>query len=163
MTTSKAQCLHPSAGPPTAHRSLSQTLSLRIQVSPPWLQVVGYIQEKFNAILPGQSGPGEWRAKAQHLLIHSSCLTADDVDNCPNLLATDKQGVGIDKIDPTAYKARGIKIFNTHGVNARAIAKLALAPTSNVARCAGSINADRGGIVNEADLEIAVKEGIIGG
>lgn len=103
-------------------------------------QVIEYFQQKFNAILPGQPGHDEWRAKAQYLLIRSSYLTADDVDNCPNLLAIGKQGVGIDKIDATACNARGIKIFNTPGVNARAVAELTLALTSNVARCVGSIS-----------------------
>ncbi|KXJ88333.1 D-isomer specific 2-hydroxyacid dehydrogenase [Microdochium bolleyi] len=102
-------------------------------------QVIEFVQQHFDAILPGTPGHQDWRAKAQYLLIRSSYLTAQDVDNCPNLLAIGKQGVGIDKIDAAACAARGIKIFNTPGVNARAVAELVLALASSVARCTGAI------------------------
>ncbi|KAH7031691.1 D-isomer specific 2-hydroxyacid dehydrogenase [Microdochium trichocladiopsis] len=102
--------------------------------------VIEYVQDKFNAILPGMPGHEDWRAKAQYLLIRSSYLTAEDVENSPNLIAVGKQGVGIDKIDAKACAARGIKIFNTPGVNARAVAELALTLACSVARCVGTIN-----------------------
>ncbi|KAH8889039.1 hypothetical protein GQ53DRAFT_870835 [Thozetella sp. PMI_491] len=101
--------------------------------------VVEYCQEHFNAILPGSPSHGEWRQKARYLLVRSARLTAEDIESCPNLIALGKQGVGIDKIDAAACAARGIKIFNTPGVNARAVAEIVLSLTMAVARQVGSI------------------------
>ena len=47
--------------------------------------------------------------------------------------------IGIDKIDASACKQRGIKIFNTPGVNAQAVAETVLALTMSVARQVGRI------------------------
>ncbi|KAM0703245.1 hypothetical protein Q7P35_009183 [Cladosporium inversicolor] len=99
-----------------------------------------HAQNIFNAILPGTPEHANWREKAQYLLIRGSYLTAEDVASCPNLKAIGKQGVGIDKIDGAACAERGIKIFNTPGVNARAVAELVLSLTTSVARDVPSIN-----------------------
>ncbi|KAK6220337.1 hypothetical protein QIS74_05839 [Colletotrichum tabaci] len=101
-------------------------------------EVIAFCQENFNVILPGQPKHAKWK-EAQFLLIRSSRLTAEDIADCPNLLAIGKQGVGIDKIDAEACSARGIKIFNTPGVNARAVAELVLTLTTAVARQVGVI------------------------
>jgi phosphoglycerate dehydrogenase-like enzyme len=98
-----------------------------------------YCRDHFNAILPGNPEHGEWRQKARYLLVRSARLTAEDIDACPNLIAVGKQGVGIDKIDAAACAARGIKIFNTPGVNARAVAEIVLSLTMAVVRQVGSI------------------------
>ncbi|KAL0931564.1 uncharacterized protein CTRU02_214299 [Colletotrichum truncatum] len=102
-------------------------------------EVIAFCEENFNAIFPGQPEHAKWKENAQFLLMRSSRLTAEDVAACPNLLAIGKQGVGIDKIDADACSARGIKIFNTPGVNARAVAELVLTLTTAVARQVGSI------------------------
>jgi phosphoglycerate dehydrogenase-like enzyme len=102
---------------------------------------VTHAQSLFNAILPLDPKHSEWREKAEYLVIRGSCLTADDVEQCKNLKAIGKQGVGIDKIDAAACKARGIKIFNTPGVNAQAVAETVLALTMSVAREVGRITA----------------------
>jgi phosphoglycerate dehydrogenase-like enzyme len=97
-------------------------------------EAIKYCRKRFNAILPGDAGHENWRQNAEYLLIRSSYLTAEDVAQCPNLKAIGKQGVGIDKIDAKACEERGIKIFNTPGVNARAVAETVLALTMGVAR-----------------------------
>lgn len=99
-----------------------------------------HAQEVFNVIPPGTPEHAHWRQEARYLLIRGSYLTADDVASCPNLKAIGKQGVGIDKIDAAACSERGIKIFNTPGVNARAVAELVLALTASVARDIPSIS-----------------------
>lgn len=101
--------------------------------------VLAYCQEKFHAILPGTPEHEGWREKARYLLIRGSKLTAEDVAACPKLVAIGKQGVGIDKIDAAACAARRIPIFNTPGVNARAVAELVLTLTTAVARDLGRI------------------------
>jgi phosphoglycerate dehydrogenase-like enzyme len=102
---------------------------------------VKHAQSLFNAILPSDPNHSEWREKAEYLVIKGSYLTADDVEKCKKLKAIGKQGVGIDKIDEKACKARGIKIFNTPGVNAQAVAETVLALTMSVAREVGRITA----------------------
>ena len=102
-------------------------------------RVIEYCKENFNAIFPDTPEHADWRQKARYLLIRGARLTAEDVASCPNLLAIGKQGVGIDKIDAAACAARGIKIFNTPGVNARAVAEVVLTLTMAVAREVGRI------------------------
>ncbi|KAK2040109.1 hypothetical protein LZ31DRAFT_604810 [Colletotrichum somersetense] len=102
-------------------------------------EVIAFCQEKFNAILPGDPKHAKWK-EAKYLMIRSSRLTAEDIAECPNLLAIGKQGVGIDKIDADACAARDIKILNTPGVNARAVAELVLTLTTAVARQVGVIS-----------------------
>lgn len=88
----------------------------------------------FNVILSTDEAFQGWEQKATALLIRGSYFQAEDVARCPNLLAIGKHGVGIDKIDQKACQARGIKILNTPGANARAVAELVLALTMAVAR-----------------------------
>ncbi|KAF4954947.1 hypothetical protein FSARC_11976 [Fusarium sarcochroum] len=102
-------------------------------------QVLSYCQENFNAITPDSPLHKQWRQEARYLLVRSSRLTAQDIKSCPNLIAIGKQGVGIDKIDADACATRGIKIFNTPGVNARAVAELVLTLATSCARQVGSI------------------------
>ena len=98
-------------------------------------------QSLFNAILPSDPRHSRWKEKAEYLVIRGSYLTAEDVEACKNLKAIGKQGVGIDKIDGEACRARGIKIFNTPGVNAQAVAETVLTLTMSVAREVGRITA----------------------
>ncbi|KAF2008400.1 hypothetical protein BU24DRAFT_437940 [Aaosphaeria arxii CBS 175.79] len=97
-------------------------------------EAVEHAQNLFNAIIPSDPKHAQWRENAEYLLIRGSYLTAKDVASCPNLKAIGKQGVGIDKIDEAACKERGIKIFNTPGVNAQAVAETVLTLTMSVAR-----------------------------
>ncbi|GKU15527.1 unnamed protein product, partial [Fusarium langsethiae] len=102
-------------------------------------QVLAYAKENFDAITIDDPRHKQWRQEARYLLVRSSRLTAKDIESCPNLIAIGKQGVGVDKIDVDACAARGIKIFNTPGVNARAVAELVLTLSTASARQVGSI------------------------
>ncbi|QKX63707.1 uncharacterized protein TRUGW13939_10878 [Talaromyces rugulosus] len=93
----------------------------------------------FNGILPEDEGFADWKKNASALLIRGSYLTAEDIASCPNLIAIGKHGVGIDKIDQKACGARGIRICNTPGANARDVAELVLALSVTVARDIRSI------------------------
>jgi phosphoglycerate dehydrogenase-like enzyme len=104
-------------------------------------QAMEHAQSLFNAVLPSDLKQSEWREKAEYLIIRGSYLTAEDVAACKNLKAIGKQGVGIDKIDSNACRARGIKIFNTPGVNAQSVAETVLSLTMSVAREVGRITA----------------------
>ncbi|KAK7415959.1 hypothetical protein QQX98_005532 [Neonectria punicea] len=102
-------------------------------------QVMAFCDDNFNAITLDHPLHSKWREDARYLLIRSATLTTKDIELCPNLVAIGKQGVGIDKIDANACAARDIKIFNTPGVNAQAVAELALTLTMASARQVGSI------------------------
>ncbi|KIW11222.1 hypothetical protein PV08_10522 [Exophiala spinifera] len=88
----------------------------------------------FRCIHPSDPGHASWRDNAKYLLVRGSYVTADDIAQAPLLRAIGKQGVGIDKIDVAACTAKGIKVFNTPGVNARAVAELVVALTTGLAR-----------------------------
>jgi len=106
------------------------------QFPPP---AIKYARILFHVILPHDEEFRHWRENATALLIRNSYLTAEDVSSCPNLIAVGKHGVGIEKIDQDACAARGIKILNTPGANARAVAELVLTLTMTVARQIRSI------------------------
>jgi phosphoglycerate dehydrogenase-like enzyme len=91
-------------------------------------------EELFNCIYPSDKRHAAWRDNAKYLLVRGSYVTADDIAQAPLLRAIGKQGVGTDKIDAAACAGRGIKIFNTPGVNARAVAELVAALSAGLAR-----------------------------
>ena len=90
-------------------------------------------RKHFSVVLPTDPEQKNWRS-GKYLLIRSGKFTADDAASCPNLVAIGKQGVGTDKIDIAACAQNGIKVFNTPGVNSRAVAELVLTLTTSLAR-----------------------------
>lgn len=105
----------------------------------------------FDCIHPGDPRHASWREDARYLLVRGSYVTAEDIASAPKLKAIGKQGVGTDKIDAAACAARGIKILNTPGVNARAVAELVLALTTGLARQIRgiSVRIERGEVVKK--------------
>lgn len=101
--------------------------------------VHAFCEENFNTIDKAHPEHVNWRENAEYLLMKGSYLTGEDIAACKRLRAVGKQGVGIDKIDQAACAARGIRIFNTPGLNARTVAELTLALTMTVARQVSSI------------------------
>jgi phosphoglycerate dehydrogenase-like enzyme len=102
-------------------------------------EAVQHGREVFNLITPADKECKNWRENATAILMKSSFMNAEDIAKAPKLIAIGKQGVGIDRIDQDACAARGIKILNTPGANARAVAELVLALTMAVARQIRSI------------------------
>jgi phosphoglycerate dehydrogenase-like enzyme len=102
-------------------------------------KAIAHARTIFNVILPEDEGFVDWKKNASALLIRGSYLTAEDIASCPNLIAIGKHGVGLDKIDQKACEARGIKICNIPGANARDVAELVLALSVTVARDIRSI------------------------
>lgn len=85
-------------------------------------------------VLPSDPEIANWRASATAILVREHPITAADIASAPHLRAIGKQGTGIDIIDAAACAARGIPILNTPGLNAGAVAELALALALAAAR-----------------------------
>ncbi|KAL2113715.1 hypothetical protein VUR80DRAFT_2684 [Thermomyces stellatus] len=95
---------------------------------------VRHAQSLFDCVLPTDTEALEWRTRATAILIKDYYITAQDLDAAPQLRAIGKQGVGLDKVDVQACEARGVRVFNTPGVNAGAVAEMTLALAMSVAR-----------------------------
>ncbi|KAI1761665.1 D-3-phosphoglycerate dehydrogenase [Hypoxylon sp. FL1150] len=104
-------------------------------------QAVAHARTLFNVVLHTDAAFANWQEKAEYILLRGSYLRASDIARCPRLLAVGKHGVGIDKIDAAACAARGIRILNTPGANAQAVAELVLALALAVARQIPAITA----------------------
>lgn len=61
----------------------------------------------------------------------AACIVGSDrisgyvLEHCPNLRVVSKHGAGLDNVDLTAARARGVQVFNTPGANAESTAELA--------------------------------------
>ncbi|KAJ1323211.1 2-oxoglutarate reductase-like protein [Microdochium nivale] len=118
-------------------------LATTVYVLDPWFpEAVDHARTLFSRVIlctdPEFSG---WQQKARAILVRGSYFTAAQVASCPNLVAIGKHGVGIDKIDKAACDERGIRILNTPGANAQAVAELVVALALSVARNIPEIHA----------------------
>jgi D-3-phosphoglycerate dehydrogenase / 2-oxoglutarate reductase len=75
-----------------------------------------------------------WHEDADGLMVRSAPLTAEDFAKAKRLRVVAKQGVGVNTIDLTAAKARGVIVCNTPGVNSEAVAEMGLALALAVTR-----------------------------
>ena len=89
---------------------------------------------------------GDWHADADGVVVRLSQVTASDLARAKRLKAVVKHGVGVDNIDLTAARDRGVVVCNTPGVNSDAVAELtlglALAVARRVAECDRRLRAD---------------------
>lgn len=106
-----------------------------VYVLDPWHpQAVEHARTLFNVVLNTDPDFVGWQQKARAILLRGSYFRKQDIEECPNLIAIGKHGVGIDKIDQQVCASRGIKILNTPGANSQAVAELVLALAMSVAR-----------------------------
>lgn len=61
-------------------------------------------------------------------------ITAEALEGCDKLKVISRYGVGVDRVDLKAAKARGIAVTNTPGVNSEAVGELAFGMILSVAR-----------------------------
>lgn len=76
----------------------------------------------------------KWRSHATAILVKDYNITRADLEAAPQLRVIGKQGVGIEKIDDVACAEHNVKIINTPGVNAGAVAEMVMALAFSVAR-----------------------------
>ncbi|KFY81182.1 hypothetical protein V499_00008 [Pseudogymnoascus sp. VKM F-103] len=88
----------------------------------------------FNCIHYDDPRATDWRAHASAILVKDYPITAADIAAAPHLRAIGKQGVGTDQINSQACAKADVRLFNTPGVNASAVAELVLGLTLSVAR-----------------------------
>ncbi|KAF7191181.1 Hydroxypyruvate reductase [Pseudocercospora fuligena] len=100
---------------------------------------VRHAETLFRVVHPSDPEIQNWQQNAEYLLVKGSYITATQIRSAKRLKAIGKQGVGLDKIDLEACEKAGVKVFNTPGANATAVAELVLALTMAVARELGSI------------------------
>jgi phosphoglycerate dehydrogenase-like enzyme len=95
---------------------------------------VKYAQSLFDCVLYGDPEGENWRSNATAILIKDYTITAKDLDVAPQLCVIGKQGVGLEKVDVQACEERGVKVCNTPGINASAVAEMTLCLALCVAR-----------------------------
>lgn len=97
-------------------------------------EAVKYAQSLFDCVLHTDPESLNWRTNATAILIKDYPITDHDLASAPQLQVIGKQGVGVDQIDVEACQRRGVKVCNTPGVNASAVAEMTLSLALSVAR-----------------------------
>lgn len=95
---------------------------------------VKYAESLFDCIHYDDPQALKWRSQANAILVKDYNITRADLEAASQLQIIGKQGVGIEKIDDVACGEHNVKIFNTPGVNAGAVAEMTLALALSVAR-----------------------------
>ncbi|KAH6698404.1 D-3-phosphoglycerate dehydrogenase [Leptodontidium sp. MPI-SDFR-AT-0119] len=95
---------------------------------------VKYAESLFNCIHYDTPEALKWRTHATAILVKDYYITRADLEAAPQLKIIGKQGVGIEKIDDVACAEHNVKIYNTPGVNAGAVAEMTCALALSVAR-----------------------------
>lgn len=91
--------------------------------------------QDIKLVLPQDPDIGDYLDKATILMIRSdTIIDAKAIKQAnPGLKCIVKQGVGVDNIDIFAAREKGIKVYNTPGMNAESVAELTIA----LAMCLG--------------------------
>lgn len=97
-------------------------------------KAVEHAQSLFECVHHDSPEALEWRKHATAILIKDYYIKDEDLAAAPHLRIIGKQGVGLEKVDVDACKKRGVKVCNTPGVNATAVAEMALSLAFSVAR-----------------------------
>jgi phosphoglycerate dehydrogenase-like enzyme len=95
---------------------------------------VKHAQTLFDCVLHTDPEAQNWRSNAYAILVKDYYIEEKDLIAAPQLRVIGKQGVGLDKIDVQACEKHNVKICNTPGVNAGAVAEMALCLAFSVAR-----------------------------
>ncbi|KAL2004610.1 hypothetical protein VTN00DRAFT_3346 [Thermoascus crustaceus] len=95
------------------------------------LQSTGTIE----IMLPSDPRRARWHEFATAVLIRSETkIRAEDLSRATKLKVIVKQGVGVDNIDLSAAKARGVIVCNTPGINSESVAELTVGLALAVSR-----------------------------
>lgn len=77
-----------------------------------------YMRSLFpDVIEPGHASHDSWREHAVGLLVGNSYVTAEDINSSKKLRYIVRHGVGYEKVDVDACKAKGVIVCNVPGVS----------------------------------------------
>lgn len=112
-----------------AHGSIGPTGRPKVfSLNPLRPKALKLARSSFDLVLPSDENAGDWREKADGILVVGASVTQEDLDQASQtgrLRYISKQGAGVDKIHVPTAKKHGITVMNTPGVNAQAVAELA--------------------------------------
>ncbi|OCF33931.1 hypothetical protein I316_04276 [Kwoniella heveanensis BCC8398] len=115
----------------------AQPKPLVFALTPLYPQAQALATKHFNLVQPSDEGFDQWRQKADGLMTTSHPIKRQDVEIIKaegKLKFVAKQGTGVDMIDLVAMRDLGVPVMNTPGINAQAVAELALGLIMDVAR-----------------------------
>ncbi len=115
-----------------------RTPSPKIAVTPPAICRVPHLREKISSLFPeavfnestqyfDEDGLIRFGAGAEALLVGRDPVTDRVLGQLPGIKIVSKYGVGLDNLDQTAMKVRGVALGWEGGVNRRSVAELTLA------------------------------------
>ncbi|KAF4466554.1 D-3-phosphoglycerate dehydrogenase [Fusarium albosuccineum] len=97
-------------------------------------QAVKYAESLFDCVHHHDPEAENWRSNATAILVKDYYITEKDLNAAQQLRVIGKQGVGLDKIDVEACHRHGVKICNSPGINASAVAEMTVCLAFSVAR-----------------------------
>lgn len=95
---------------------------------------IDLLHQHAEVVLWDDPAAAGWTADADGLIVRRVPIMAKDIEAAARLKVIGKQGAGVENIDVEAARARGIRVFNTAGVNAEAVAEMSMALALAAAR-----------------------------
>lgn len=96
---------------------------------------IAVLRRDADVVLWDDPAVGRWPAEADGIIVRgNTAVGATEIASCKKLKAISKHGTGVDRIDLDAARRRRIRVMNTPGLNAEAVAEMAMALALSVAR-----------------------------
>ncbi len=92
------------------------------------------LRQQAEVVLWDDPAAAGWSEDAAGLIVRRVPIGRKDIERARHLKVIGKQGAGVENIDVDAAREHGIRVFNTAGVNAEAVAEMAMALALSVAR-----------------------------
>ncbi|MBL6928978.1 MAG: hydroxyacid dehydrogenase [Rhodospirillales bacterium] len=88
---------------------------------------IDFLRKEVDVVLWDDSAAGQWHDEADGVIVRGTTpLRADDFASAVRLKAVSKHGTGVDRIDLDAARRNGVRVMNTPGLNAEAVAEMTM-------------------------------------